>query len=141
LGLSGYYLANPADVVLFPVAERWGSTKPLQEDDIVHTTERGRRWVYKLDRLRIYVLIFRVNSTNLEWFRAFHELVNGQEVPFYFIHDTDAESAAEAVLVRKEQNFEYTEGPDPGVFGGVQSGVYDYTMTLTEEPAGAEVQE
>lgn len=143
--LRGYYLASPTFLIDFPVGERFGSLVDGRlEGDLIHETERGKRWVYKQFTRRTWRLNFRVSETDLQFFRTLHDAVGGSETAFYFVEDvttftTAGDSIGLDVLVRKEQHFDPHELTDPGVVLGVEMPFYDYTLELTEEPTDAEI--
>lgn len=138
--MRGYFVEDISGLQEFPVAERYGSLPiGIVEGDLTMTTERGKEYVYKQFTKRVWKLTFRVSLFDLAFFRTLHETVGGKLVPFYFMEDT-ADSSGSAVLVRKEPDFEPRELDQPASIDEQDIEMYDYTLILTEEPEGAEVQ-
>lgn len=138
MGLPGWYISDPDDLQEFPVAGGFDSIEGDEEGDIDHETERGKRWVYKQFSRRIWRFIFRLTDVQKDFFRDLHRAVGGRETPFYFVPDVDA-SPLEAVLVRKEKDFIPDSAQGMMIAGG-SGRFWQYTMELSEEPEGTEVQ-
>lgn len=142
--LRGFFLTDPDEALAFPKAESVGSL-PIQnyEGDLVLKTEHGKTWVYKQFRGLQWTLQFRLTETQLQFFRDLHDLVQGQETPFYFVEDIEAEGSAGTLVayyVRKEAEFRPTNeqiGIDPET--GEETLFYDYTLELTQEPTDDEI--
>lgn len=138
MGLSAYYLTAPPNIV-FPLGDRAGSSPlDIERTDILHETEKGKRWVYAQFKRRCWTLTYRVTLTQLTFFRTLDAAVDGQRDTFNFIPDVDTDPTA--VLVRKEKDFKPKEVDSVVADGnGSETLLYDYTLILTEEPTGAEV--
>lgn len=132
MGFPGYYLVNPADLHTFTLKERSGSDpKSIEELDIVHETDSGKKFVFKQGSRASRKYVFRGTSAQMEQFEDLHILVGGQETAFYFVADV---AAMLAVYVRKEKDFKPSELDQRAVVDGVETDMYDYTLELTEEP-------
>lgn len=105
-----------------PGAPRFGAAQDLDENNIVHETNFGVRHVYRVFTRNTWRLTFRITETQLATWRAMHDAVDGELIPFYF-------RIGDAYLYcRKEAGFQpqqLTEMADDPL--------YDYTITLTEE--------
>lgn len=139
MDLSAYYLTAPPNIV-FPVGDRAGSSPlDIERTDIEQVTERGKRWIYDQFKRRTWALTYRVTLAQLAFFRTLDAAADGQRVTFYFVPDVVTD--ATAVLVRKEKDFKPKEVDSVVADGnGSDTLLYDYTLLLTEEPTGAEVE-
>jgi len=138
MGRPGFYVTDPNAALEFPRGPRYGSApRDILEGDLVIETEAGKRWVYKQFTRDKIVVNMRLTAEQLEFFRELHQTVGGQETEFYFVPDMD--DIDTVVLVRKEPNFEPKELDDPGVVDGEEIALYDYSLTMTQEPDGPEV--
>lgn len=138
MGLPGYYLSDVLDLNTFPVAERYGGMSVgWKEYDIVHETERAKKWVYKQASHKTRKLVFILTPAQLDFFDILHQAVGGQETAFYFVPDVDDPDTS--IYVRKEQNFDPKERDEPGMVEGVLTTLYDYTLELEQEPTDDEI--
>jgi len=137
MNFPAYYITDPDELVLLPVAERYGSTIGIEESDIALETERGVRWIYKQFRRSVRKMTFRVTREQLLAFETLHNQVEGQLTPFYFFPDTDDMDLV--LYVRKEQSFMPKELDEPGTVDGIATAVYDYELTLTSEVDPVEI--
>jgi hypothetical protein len=138
MGRPGYYITDVGDKQEFPIAERYGSDPiGIEEGDLELTTERGRRYIYKQFTRQTRRLVFRGTTAQLQFFKDLHQLLGGQETPFYFLPDNDDE--ATVLFVRKEKDFKPKELDQAAADSDGDTAVYDYELILTEEPSGPEV--
>ena len=129
-----WYLEDAADIEEFPIAERFGSSMRVTRATIDLMAERGRRFIFNQEeRRRIWTLRFRFHTQEVyDFFEALDAAVVGDETAFYFVLDPDA-SPIEAVLVRKEKDFEPVPMDTGKSSGDTAEPIWDYTLTLTEE--------
>lgn len=138
--ISGYYLTTVSGLVSFPVARRYGGEgNHVERTDLVHETDRGRRWVYAQFDRRIFNLTFRVTEAQLATFTTLDTAVDGQRTAFYFVPDVTVPGTA--IYVRKEKDFKPRELEGKASSAGVATKMFDYMLQLTEEPTGDEVEE
>lgn len=132
MGRPGYYLTDVDDLIEFPVAPRPDAVMDDREGVDIHLqAERGRIFNYKQAEFGVWTLPFRVNDTNLAFFRTLHDAVDGRSNTFFFVPDVDA-SPLDAIEVRKERDFKKRAV----MFrweNGTRVRYWDYTLTLTEE--------
>lgn len=127
-GLSGSPLVGTT--VTLPRPPKWGRLLGVTETNIVHETNRGVVWPYRLFQREVRQYVFRFPSSELAAFRALHDNVQGQLTSFYWIFE------GETLLVRKEAGFQPKSLEAPGADGSVLAHWYDYTLVLTAESAG-----
>ena len=138
MNLPGWYISDPDDIELLPVAERYGVTLGYEEEDILHETERGKKWVYKLFRRRVRKITFRFTEAQYPAFEALHLAVEGQLTPFWYVADSDDPSSA--IFVRKEKDFLPKELDEPASDNGTTTAVYEYELILTGEVDDLEIE-
>lgn len=123
--------------VALPRTFRYGVQPAREEHRIGHETNAGVRWRFRLfgrDRFRYP---FRFPDEELAAFRALHDAVDGDRLPFVWIPDQDL---ADVYVVRKDQDFEPTEiANQAGRFNSTVQAIYDYMLTVTSESRGLEV--
>jgi hypothetical protein len=139
----GWYLSDPGDLVVFPVAPIWPSPDELtgaaqkREYDIVNETIRGVLYANKMFNRKSPSYIFRVGYDDLiDYFLDLHDTVAGVQRPFYYVFDTG--DMATVLYCRKEPDF-LPKKLGAGMWNGVFQGVYDYELILQEEVAAAEI--
>lgn len=145
MAAPGYYITSPGSLIVFPRPPRWdsdsslaGVADPIEESDIVMETIRLKRYVYKLGKRSTPSFIFRVPEEELEEFQAFHDDVQGQLTPFYYVFNTAASPLA-TLYCRKEPDFKPTK-IGPYRFNGVLQGWFDYTLQLSQERTDVEIE-
>jgi hypothetical protein len=134
MGAPGFYLSDPLDIAEFPIAPLYGGETSIIESDIIKRALGGQEWVQRKYARREWMLTFRCTRTQLQFFRDLHETLGGQETPFYWIPDIDDfESADDAFLVTKEQDFDPVELEQMTTGDSGEEEVFDYTMKLSLE--------
>jgi hypothetical protein len=130
--LSGSPLSGTT--VTLPRAPRWGRKKGTDEHNIIHQTNRGKIWAYRLFEVQTREYVFRFPESEYDGFLAFHQNVQGQLTPFYWVFES------ETLLVRKEAGFSpQPTAQEPYMDGATLAVWYDYTLTLTEESPGLSI--
>jgi hypothetical protein len=129
-----WYLTDADEMEEFPLAERFGSSMRVERVTLDMTAERGRRFIYtQEERRRVWTLLFRFHTQEIyDFFEDLDAAVTGDETPFYFVLDPDA-SPIDAVLVRKEKDFDPRPMDTGKSSGDTAAPIWDYTLTLTEE--------
>ncbi len=117
---------NSASWSTLPVARRFGgATAGVENSGIVHESYRGVMRVYPLFDREALEFTFRVTQTQLESFRALHDVVIGNTRPFFFRPDG---TSSNTLLVRKEAGFAPQE-----MATAADEPMYDYILKLREE--------
>jgi len=147
MGAPGYYLltldsngepdydgsGNPVidgDLVTLPIQSRIGVEYGKERADILHETERGRRWVYPQFDRQVRRMTFRLTLAQMAAFETLDEAVGGQRDPFIWMVDTD-ESPSTRLFVRKQAHFILRQHPNVG-----HGELVDLQIDLSEEPTG-----
>jgi hypothetical protein len=147
MGAPGYYLIDigaygepdydaegdpvvSGSLVILPIQSRIGVEYGTERADILHETERGRRYVYPEFNRQVRRMTFRLTLTQLAAFQALDEAVGGQRDPFIWVVDTD-ESPATRLFVRKDAHFLVRQHPNVG-----HGELVDLQINLSEEPTG-----
>lgn len=137
MGLPGYYLDVPGNLVLLPCAPRWGDPVDGGEVlDILHETQGGSRHGYTQATRAIRSFNFRFSRADKADFLLLHNTVFGRALTFFFVPDTDDMDTF--IFCRKEKDFRTKEVPMEAVVGGSVTSLFDYTLELTAEPAVTE---
>lgn len=136
MGYPAWYLDDPAAIVTLPRSPRWESEDfGVENARIMHETQRGVRHAYHLFRRRVKSYTFRIPFSMLDEFQAIHDATYGDVLPFYYVPDVTlfvASPLAGAILCRKEKDF-LPRKVGAGVWTSTLEGIYDYTLTITEE--------
>lgn len=150
MGAPGYYLLTldadgepdydidgepviSGDLVELPIQSRIGVEYGTERSDIVHETERGRRWVYPEFDRRVRRMTFRLTLAQLAAFDTLDAAVHGQRDPFMWVTDVDV-SPPERFMVRKDAHHIVRQHPN------VQHGeLVDLQLNISEEPTGPEI--
>lgn len=120
---------------VLPRGIRFGSTIGIQQEVIRERTNRGRRFAIELFQLERRTHQFRFKESERAQFLAFWQGVNGSLDPFVWVEDDLEPDPAESLFVTiDDQGFFPKELTDPA-----PDAVFDYSMTLIEESAGAEI--
>lgn len=120
---------------ILPRGIRFGFTPGIQQEIILERTNRGKRFALELFELARRSVSFRFPNSERAQFLAFWSGVNGSLDPFVWIENEAEPDPAESFFVSIEQ---------PGYFPKelaqpAADSVFDYSFTLIEESAGAEI--
>lgn len=104
-----------------------GRPNSSEEENIVHETGNGRKFVYSMYTRTIRQLIFTFLDYDLQAFQDLQDYAAGESFPFYF--SLSGAGSSDSVYMRKEQGF------DPKETGDKSRGyiVWEYTLSLTQE--------
>lgn len=147
MGAPGYYLLDigddgepdydvdgdpviSGDLVVLPIQSRIGVEYGKERADILHETERGRRWVYPQFNRQVRRMTFRLTLAQMAAFQTLDEAVGGQRDPFIWVVDTE-ESPATRLFVRKDAHFILRQHPQVA-----HGELVDLEIRLSEEPTG-----
>lgn len=138
MGLPGYYIDVPGNLVTLPVAPRWGDpVNGAEVLDILLETGGGKRHSYQQATRAIRSFAFRFSRADKADFLTLHRAVTGRSIPFFFVPDTD--DMTTFLFCRKEKDFRPREVPSEAVIAGSVTSLFDYVLELTAEPAVLEV--
>lgn len=139
-GYPGWYLEDVGTLATLPRSWRWESEDfGVQNDRILHETQAGVRHGYHLFKRRVHSYTFRIPASMLAAFQAIHSATYGEVLPFYFVPDVSL-SPMVAIHCRKEKDFMPVK-VGPGVWTSTMEGIYDYTLTITEEIEPVEIED
>jgi hypothetical protein len=133
-GQLGELVVEVRDVL--PRAHKYGKSRIIEENDVLHETIRGVVWAFHLFERRVRIFTWRILESQLPTFEAFHQDVQGRISPFVFILD-EADVTSEALYVRKDKNIVAKELRNPTSQGTER--VYDVGLSVVEESQGQEV--
>lgn len=91
-----------------------GKPKSTMEETVTKKTDNGGRFVYLMYTRDTIDIKFIVNDTQLAIHRDFHDIVGGEQYPFYF--SITGVGSADSVYVFKNAGFdpqEFTKGRVP----------------------------
>lgn len=131
-----YYIDGVTGLIDLP-APRYSELIGTERKAIMEETEEGTRFVYRESKRHTRRITFRCLEADIEIFRALHEAVMGDALPFYYLPSGDDTSVE--YLVRKEKSFAPKELDEPAIVDGETVSVWDYELTLLEEVAAAEI--
>lgn len=143
MGASAYYLTEESPqtwTTLVRAPRPESEPYPITDEGIHLETGRGVPFDYGLSSRDTPIYVYRVSTTELATFRAFHQavVVDGERLPFWFLKDVDH---PENVLhCRKQLSFKPAFVALASPAGSVEQ-MWDITIELEEEIEAADVEE